>query len=396
MSGPEGPNVMGTTRGTSDRSGSDVAPYPTPIPRRYDGLMVQDPNTAHHEAEFARGVLRTQADALASLGRTLPAGFLQAVDLIVHCADSGGTVLVSGLGKSGLVGAKISATLSSLGIPSHPVHPTEAAHGDLGRFRPTDTVLCISNSGETDEVVALAGILRQDGIPIISITKGASLQTSPERERAGASPSVSSLERLATVALRFGAVEEAGGGDVDGVGIGAPTTSTTATLALGDALALTAARRRGFTNADFARRHPGGSLGGLLRPVRDLLRFVVGKNMPIVRDSLSVDAALRQAATVARRPGALLLTDDSGVLSGILTDGDLRRIILRDRRELDRPARELMTRSPRTLPEGALVRDAVNMVREFRQDEIPVVDAAGRPVGILDVQDLIAMKLVSE
>jgi arabinose-5-phosphate isomerase len=352
--------------------------------------MAPDPNnshqSAHLEAEFARGVLRTQADALAALGRTLPTGFLQAVDLIVHCADSGGTVLVSGLGKSGLVGAKISATLSSLGIPSHPVHPTEAAHGDLGRFRPTDTVLCISNSGETDEVVALAGILRQDSIPIISITKG---DISKDIGGGGGS----SLERLATVALRFGAVEEAGGGEV---GIGAPTTSTTATLALGDALALTAARRRGFTNADFARRHPGGSLGGLLRPVRDLLRFVVGKNLPIVRDSLSVDAALRQAATVVRRPGALLLTDEAGVLSGILTDGDLRRIILRDRKELDRPARELMTRSPRTLSEGALVRDAVNMVREFRQDEIPVVDAGGKPVGILDVQDLIAMRLVQE
>ncbi|XVJ60184.1 MAG: KpsF/GutQ family sugar-phosphate isomerase [Tepidisphaera sp.] len=345
------------------------------------------PADSHLEAEFARAVLRTQADALSALGRTLPGGFLKAVDLIVHCADSGGTVLVSGLGKSGLVGAKISATLSSLGIPSHPVHPTEAVHGDLGRFRPTDTVICISNSGETDEVVALAGILRQDGIPIISITKG-----DIGSDIASEHGKPSSLERVATVALRFGNVEEAGGE----FGVGAPTTSTTATLALGDALAMTAARRRGFTSADFARRHPGGSLGGLLRPVRELLRFVVGKNLPIVPDHLSVDAALRQAAAVLRRPGALLLVDRDGKLSGILTDGDLRRIILRDRGELDRPAKDLMTRSPRTLAEDSLVRDAVNMVREHRQDEIPVVDAQGKPVGILDVQDLIAMRLVQE
>jgi arabinose-5-phosphate isomerase len=349
------------------------------------------PADSHLEAEFARAVLRTQADALSALGRTLPSGFLKAVDLIVHCADSGGTVLVSGLGKSGLVGAKISATLSSLGIPSHAVHPTEAVHGDLGRFRPTDTVICISNSGETDEVVALAGILRQDGIPIISITKGdigGEIGGGIASDRA----KPSSLERVATVALRFGNVEEAGGE----FGVGAPTTSTTATLALGDALAMTAARRRGFTSADFARRHPGGSLGGLLRPVRELLRFVVGKNLPIVPDHLSVDAALRQAAAVLRRPGALLLVDRDGKLSGILTDGDLRRIILRDRSELDRPAKDLMTRSPRTLAEDSLVRDAVNMVREHRQDEIPVVDAQGKPVGILDVQDLIAMRLVQE
>lgn len=342
----------------------------------------------HAEVDFAREVLRTQADALTAMGRTLPVGFPRAVDLIVHCADSGGTVLVSGLGKSGLIGAKISATMASLGIPSHPVHPTEAAHGDLGRFRTTDLAICISNSGETDEVVALAAALRQDNIPIISMTRG------PIADDGSHKPS--SLERLATVALRYGRITE---GAPSGGDFAAPTTSTTATVALGDALALTAARRRGFSSADFVRRHPGGALGGLLRPVTEILRFVVGKNLPVVQDTLSVDAALRAAAGGVgggRRPGALLLTDQSGRLSGILTDGDLRRLILRDRSELDRPARELMTRTPRTLADVALVRDAVNMVREHRQDEIPVVDESGKPVGIVDVQDLIAMKLVQD
>ncbi|QOJ01510.1 MAG: KpsF/GutQ family sugar-phosphate isomerase [Phycisphaeraceae bacterium] len=337
----------------------------------------------HDEIEFARGVLREESAAVASLGDSLAgdAGgrFVAAVDLIEACAERGGTVLTSGLGKSGLIGAKISATFASLGVPSHSVHPSEAAHGDLGRFRACDTVLCISNSGETDEVVNLAAIVRQDGLPIISITCG------PTGDEPGWAPR--SLERLATVALRIGRLTEAGSSM-------APTTTTTATLALGDALALAAARRRGFGAADFARRHPGGALGALLRPVTDLLRFVVGKNLPVIREDVTVESALREASVVARRPGALLLVDGGGVLSGILTDGDVRRLILRDRRELDRPAREVMTRAPRTLPHTALVRDAERMVREFRQDEIPVVDESGRPVGILDVQDLVAMRLV--
>lgn len=344
-----------------------------------------DPNAGPDilaEGDFARGVLGAEAEVLTALAHRLPAGFHSAVDIIVHCASSGGTVLVSGLGKSGLVGAKFSATLASLGIPAHDVHPTEAAHGDLGRFRQNDAVVCISFSGETDELVALAAVLRQDGLPIISITGG------PLGEEKDHKPS--SLERLATVPLRVGRLTEAGGDEYV-----APTCSTTATLALGDALALSAARRRGFTKADFARRHPGGALGGLLRPIIELLRFTVGRNLPVVTDEQTVESALREAACALRRPGALLLVDKaSGKLSGILTDGDLRRLILRDRTELDRPVREVMTRSPRCLDSQALVRDAVNMVREFRQDEIPVIDKDGKPIGILDVQDLVAMRLV--
>lgn len=334
------------------------------------------------ELAYARAVIKAEAAAIAGLvhaaiedGDT----FSRAVGLIAGCAGTGGTVLVSGLGKSGLVGAKISATLSSLGITSHPVHPAEAAHGDLGRFRTNDTVMCISHSGETDEVVELAATLRQDGIPIIAITGG--VHDAP-----------SSLERLATVSLRLGVREEAGAPTLV-----APTSSTTATMALGDALALCAARRRQFTEADFAKRHPGGSLGGLLRPVTDVLRFSAGKNLPVVCDELPVDDALRSATDSGRRPGALLLTDRStGRLTGIFTDGDLRRLVLRDARELSRPIRDVMTRNPRTLSHSALVRDAVRMVREFRADEIPVVDDAHRPIGLLDVQDLVAMKLVKD
>ena len=329
------------------------------------------------QLDFARSVLCVEADALRALAGSLDQRFNEAVALITRCATSGGTVLVSGLGKSGLIGAKISATLASLGVPSHAVHPTEASHGDLGRFRKQDLVICLSKSGETDELVNLAAILRQDGLPIISIT--------------GSSETESSLQRLATVALTLGTTDEAG--DTP-----APTSSTTATLALGDALALAAARVLRFTDADFARRHPGGSLGGVLRPVMDVVRFRAGDNLPLIHDSLTVSEALTEARRQsARRPGALLLIDpDSGALTGIFTDGDLRRLVLNDPADLKKPIAARMTRSPRTLAEGALVRDAVTLFREQRQDEIPVVDAANKPIGLLDVQDLIAQRLVRD
>lgn len=331
------------------------------------------------DLDFARSILREESGALANLASILSDDFSRAVSLICHCADNAGTVLVSGLGKSGHVGAKISATLASLGIPSHPVHPTEAAHGDLGRFRASDTVICISFSGETDEVVNLAAILHQDNLPIISITGG------------DPSSQPSTLQRLATVALRLGITQEAGAPDFV-----APTSSTTATIALGDALALAAARRRNFTSEDFARRHPGGSLGGQLRPVSEVMRCAAGRNLPLVSQDTPVAEALRTAAQAGRRPGALMLTDAEGRLAGIFTDGDLRRLILRDPSELSRPIRDVMTRRPRTLPDTALTRDAVLLFREHRQDEIPIVDDRQRPVGLLDVQDLIAMRLVKD
>jgi len=334
------------------------------------------------ELAFARRVLQAEAAAVEAAGTLMQRdggrAFGEAVGLIVRCADAGGNVLVSGLGKSGLIGQKISATLASLGITSHFVHPAEAVHGDLGRFRPTDVCIALSYSGETAEVVSLAAILRQDGLPIIAICRGM-----------GSDCGKASLERLATVSVLIG--------DCDDAAISpAPTCSTTATLAVGDALALCAARRRNFSDADFRKRHPGGALGGLLQTVGEVLRFTVGKNLAAVPDDVSMREAMAAADLPGvRRPGALLLVDGkTRTLSGIFTDGDLRRVVLRSAAELDRPARELMTRNPNTLRDTDLVRDAVNMVREHRRDEIPVVDDAGRPVGILDVQDLIAMRLI--
>lgn len=337
-----------------------------------------DPQVIEEERKHAAAVLRAEAEAVARMADDLDNSFHEAVSLIQACAEGGGSVLVSGLGKSGLIGAKISATFASLGIPSHPVHPAEAAHGDLGRFRPSDTVLALSFSGETEEVVNLAALIRQDGLPIISICR--KLEDGAE----------STLQRLSTVSLTIDADDALAGG-----GFLAPTASTTATLAMGDALALAVARRRSFSNEDFARRHPGGSLGGMLRPVTELLRFRVGQGLTPIPHTASVREALAIASSEGRRPGALLLVDpNEGTLTGIFTDGDLRRLILNHPDQLEKPIQEVMTRDPHTILDSAVAGDAVRLVREHRQDEIPVIDARGRPVGILDVQDLMAMRLV--
>ncbi len=343
------------------------------------------PHAAPHpegELAFARSQLLEQADAIRRAADRLGPALAHAADLIHRATDAGGTVLVSGLGKSGHVGAKIAATLSSLGITAHAVHPTEAAHGDLGRFRTHDVAICLSHSGETAEVVALAAVLKQDGLPIIAITRANAAKPT-------------SLQRLADAVLDD-AVDEEAAHTATGARLLAPTSSTTVAMALGDALALTLARRKNITDADFARRHPGGQLGGLLRPVTDLLRFRAGDNLPLIATTETVADALRHADTLARRPGAILVIDQAtGRLAGLFTDGDLRRLILRNPADLARPIADVMTANPRTLPDSALARDAAALVREFRADEIPVVDAQGRPVGLLDVQDLVAMRLVA-
>lgn len=331
------------------------------------------------ELAFITRAFSHEAAAIAKLGDCVDERYIQAVDLIVACADAGGTVLVSGLGKSGHIGAKISATMASLGIASHLVHPTEAAHGDLGRFRKNDLAICLSHSGETAELIGLASILRQDKLPIIAITRG----TVNSKE--------SSLQRIATVTLEALVTDEAGDGDYL-----APTTSTTAALAIGDVLALAVARRRSFTNEDFHARHPGGTLGSLLKPVSELIRFHTGKNLPIANENHTVAHALEEASKVKRRPGALLITDDAGILTGIFTDSDLRRLVLRDANELQSPLAQVMSKNPKTLTNEALASEAVAMFREYRADEVPIVDGENKPIGMLDVQDLIAMKLVED
>ena len=336
-----------------------------------------DPRVRGGERSFLAEVLATEADAIGRFGSRLSGstsdatGIHAAIDLIARCR---GHVVVSGMGKSGLVGAKISATLSSLGQPSHFVHPAEAVHGDLGSIRPEDLALLLSWSGETQEVVALASILRMDGVASVGLSG-----------RSG-----SSLARACTAHVDLGDVTEACPLNL------APTASTTLTMAVGDAIALAVARRRDFGKDDFHRHHPGGMLGAGLRPVTDVLRFRIGRNLAAISDGSSVRDAL-QAAGEGRRAGAIVLVDREGRLSGIFTDGDLRRHVNGGGLSaLDAPIASIMTRHPATLSVDSLVRDAVQLVQERRLDEIPVVDRQGRPVGLVDVQDLIAMRVVRE
>jgi arabinose-5-phosphate isomerase len=326
------------------------------------------------EAQFISEVLSAEAEAISRLVTNLPSDgthWNAALDLLEPCT---GHVVVSGMGKSGLVGAKISATLSSLGQPSTFVHPAEAVHGDLGRIRRGDIVLMLSFSGETDELISLAHILKADSVKMIGVTGCAD----------------STLARSMDVHVDLGGITEACPLNL------APTASTTAMMAIGDALALALARRRNFEADDFHRHHPGGMLGAGLRPVTDVLRFRVGENLPVVRDTTTVREALRQAGG-KRRAGAIVLVDDADRLSGIFTDGDLRRLVNTSddpASGLAAPINQCMTPSPRHLRHTDLVRDAVRLVRELRLDEIPVVGADGTPLGLIDVQDLIAMKVV--
>jgi arabinose-5-phosphate isomerase len=324
-----------------------------------------DPHIRANERGFLCEVLATEAAAVTRFAARLHAGddtgIHAAIDLFEGCK---GHVVVSGMGKSGLVGAKISATLSSLGQPSHFVHPAEAVHGDLGSIRPDDVVLLLSWSGETQEVVALASILKMDGIPTVGMS--------------------------GTAHVDLGDLTEACPLNL------APTASTTLTLAVGDALALALAQRRDFGKDDFHKHHPGGMLGAGLRPVTEVLRFRVGQNLAAVPDTSTVRDALR-AAGEGRRAGAIVLVDGAGRLSGIFTDGDLRRHVNSGGlAALDAPIAGVMTRHPTTLTVDSLVRDAVQLVQAKRLDEIPVVDRDGKPVGLVDVQDLIAMRVVKE
>ncbi|MBC8200731.1 MAG: KpsF/GutQ family sugar-phosphate isomerase [Planctomycetes bacterium] len=331
------------------------------------------------EHAFICEALVAETDAIESVIRRITDNpshakhWTEAVDILENCS---GHAVFSGMGKSGLIGAKISSTFSSIGQPSHVVHPAEAVHGDLGSIRRDDVVILMSYSGTTEEVLNLAAILRTDGIPCIGISKD---DDTP-------------LAKLCTVHLAIGSLSEACPLNL------APTASTTATLAIGDALGLALSRRRNFTADDFHKHHPGGMLGIGLRTITEIIRFKVGENLPVINDTTKVGEALTLArpAQGSRRAGAILLVNDSGNLTGIFTDGDLRRLVIDDSNPMERCIGEVATHNPRRLTSSSLVRDAKQLVAEYRVDEIPIVDEDNVPIGLIDVQDLIAMKVVTE
>ncbi len=312
------------------------------------------------DLDVARSVLATEAVGLRALAAGLDETFTRAVDLL---ASASGRVVVSGMGKSGLVGRKIAATLASTGTPALFVHPAEASHGDLGMVVPGDAVLALSNSGETAELADLVAHTRRFALPLVAITA-----------RAG-----SALATAADVALVLPAAAEA-----CPMGL-APTTSTTMQMALGDALAVALLTGRGFTAADFHRIHPGGRLGARLRRVRELMH--TGEAMPLAAPETPMDRAL--LVMTEKRFGCLGVVGPDTRLAGILTDGDLRRAM--GPGLLARRVGEIMTPSPRVIGPEALAAEALRVMNapERPITTLFVVDPNGQPIGILHIHDLL-------
>jgi arabinose-5-phosphate isomerase len=320
--------------------------------------------------QFAHQVIEVEAAAVRSMAQALTDDFDRAVRLILDCRAS---VLACGVGKAGHIARKISATFSSTGTPSHFLSPSDAVHGDLGSVRQGDIVLVFSSSGESDEILRLLNIVKKLNHPVIAVTASRT----------------NSLGRFADVTLSMGKIEEA-----CPLGL-APSASTTAMIALGDALALTVMRARRFTAEDFAVFHPAGQIGRKLIKVGEAMTFRRGENLPVALDSLNVGQVLHEVSRIKRRSGAVILVDAEGRISGIFSDGDLRRIVTdSDGAALARPVRDVMTRNPKRIGVDRLASEAMAIMRQHRIDELPVVDASDRPVGLIDVQDLVVLRML--
>jgi arabinose-5-phosphate isomerase len=318
---------------------------------------------------LARGlqVLKLEAEALSALGPSLDSNsFLEACRLLMQCR---GRVVVTGMGKAGLVGQKISATLASTGTPSLFLHPAEALHGDLGRLRPEDVVLALSKSGATRELVQLLGPIKAIGAQIIALCESAE----------------SPLGKEADLVLALGQAPEA-----CPLGL-APTVSTTVMLALGDALSMAVLEGRDFTREEFARFHPAGSLGKKLMRVREIMR--TGAELPLLPSGSTITEALTVMSSTPGRPGAALVVDASGCLCGIFTDGDLRRMAQSGSVPVNDRIEKHMAADPHRLQESELVGEVLRRFRDSHVDQMPVVNAHNIVTGLVDVQDLLEVRL---
>jgi arabinose-5-phosphate isomerase len=316
--------------------------------------------------QLARETLDIEAAALLGLKAKLDERFLKAVDMMLGVQ---GRVVVTGMGKSGHIGRKIAATLASTGTPAMFVHPGEASHGDLGMIKTVDVVLGISNSGESDELVAILPVLKRQGVPLIAMTGGLT----------------SSLARHADVVLDTSVEKEACPLNL------APTASTTAQLAMGDALAVALLDARGFKPEDFARSHPGGSLGRkLLTHVSDVMRK--GDEVPRVSPEASFSELMREMSN--KGLGASSVVDAQGRVVGVFTDGDLRRLIEKGADMRSLKASDVMHAKPRTIVAEALAVEAAEMMELHRITSILVVDEAGRLCGAINTNDLMRAKVI--
>jgi arabinose-5-phosphate isomerase len=315
--------------------------------------------------DSARRVLRIEAEALGELERRLDASFEQAVDLLFACK---GRVVVIGMGKSGLIGRKIAATLSSTGTPSVFLHPAEALHGDLGMLMRDDAVVAVSYGGETEEIIGLLETVKRLGLRLVALTG-----------RPG-----STIATASDVVLDVGVKEEACSLNL------APTASTTATMAMGDALAVALLERRGFSPGDFAALHPGGRLGKRLLRVENLMH--AGDAMPRVGVTANMPEVIYEMNK--KGLGMTVIADAAGRLAGILTDGDLRRLMQqRGAATLDLTAGECMTKNPRTIARGELAGAALRLMEERKITSLIVIDAQRMPLGVLHLHDLWTLNL---
>lgn len=311
-------------------------------------------------------VLEIEARAVQALIERLDASFTEAVDLLAQCQ---GKVVVSGMGKSGLIGQKIAATLASTGTPAFFLHPAEGVHGDLGMLARQDALIAISNSGETQEILQLLPFVERMGIKVVAFTGRTN----------------STLAKNSDVTLDVSVAEEA-----CPMGL-APTASTTATLAMGDALAVALLRKRGFKEEDFAQFHPGGTLGRrLLVKVKDLMH--VGSDLPQVAESVAGTAAILEMTS--KKLGMTTVVDRAGRLAGIITDGDLRRVIQRGGEFSTATAGELASRNPKTIEPDALAAKALEIMERFSITTLVVVEGDRRIVGVIHLHDLLKHGIV--
>ncbi len=319
-----------------------------------------------NEIKRAREVLDMEAQAVLALKSRVGEEFKSALNLILK---SKGRVVVSGMGKTGIIAQKLSATLASTGTPSLFLHLAEASHGDLGKVTQDDVVIILSNSGSTAEVKQLLPFLKKIGVKIIALTGGLE----------------SPLAKYSDVVLDVSVKKEACPLNL------APTSSTTAALAMSDALAVCLLEIREFKEKDFALFHPGGALGKkLLLKVEDIMR--VGRNNPVVDEEKKVSEVIFKITQA--RAGAAIIVNSHGKLTGIFTDGDLRRHLGSDSGLLNRRIKEVMTKKPLILKKDRLAAEALHLLEEKKIDEVPVVDENGRPVGLLDVQDILRAGII--
>jgi arabinose-5-phosphate isomerase len=315
---------------------------------------------------LARAVIEIEAQAVAALGPRLDGDFLRALDLLLRCR---GRVVVSGIGKSGHIGRKLAATFASTGTPAMFVHAAEAAHGDLGMVTPDDVFIALSNSGSSPELMTIVPILKREGTPLIAFTGS----------------KFSALAQAADVHLDCRVEREACPMNL------APTSSTTAMLAMGDALAIACLDARGFGPEDFARSHPGGALGRrLLTRVADVMR--TGAAVPSVPLGAGVMEAVQEISR--KQLGMTAILDDDGRLAGIFTDGDLRRLLERGEDARATRVADVMTRTPLTIGADALAAQAARVLDDGRRNQLIVIDPDRRVVGALHMHDLMSAKVI--